>query len=94
MFSCVAIAPADEEERYRKLASSDGPKDDDDLFDAGDDIPPLAKIESARSARTQHIEMQERKLEESWMSLNLFERSHKGRLSIDMESEPFFIMAN
>ena len=77
-------APLDEDERYINLVSSADYHED--ILDT-DSVPPMVQIESARSARTKNRELQERRLEESWLSLNLFEKSQKGRLSIDMESK-------
>lgn len=74
------VADDQEEETYRKLASSDGR--DEDLEEKP--LTPMKQIESARALWRQKEEF---KLEESWTSLNLFERSHKGRLSIDNESK-------
>ena len=53
--------------------------------DGGEDgsLTPMQQIESARS---QWRKKEELKLEESWTSLNLFDRSQKGRISLDLES--------
>ncbi|ELU03431.1 hypothetical protein CAPTEDRAFT_135076 [Capitella teleta] len=47
-------------------------------------MTPLERIESARS---QWRKKQEYNLEESWTSLNLFDRSQKGRISLDLQGD-------
>jgi hypothetical protein len=54
-----------------------------DLPDEGEEgMTPLERIESAR-AQWRH--KREYNLEESWTSLNLFDRSQKGRISLDLQ---------
>lgn len=69
------VAEVGEDERYIELAQSE-----EAIEDSG--TPRMRQIESARAQWRQKEQL---RLEESWTSLNLFERSHKGRLSIDME---------
>ena len=62
-------------------ADSDG-EDDDRAVERS--ITPMKQIESARA---QWRLEEEKKLEESWGSLHLFNTSHKGRISMDLESK-------
>ena len=50
--------------------------------DTGLSLSKMKKIESARSAWRQK---EQSKLEESWMSLDMFERHQRGRLSMDLQ---------
>lgn len=52
--------------------------------ETGESLSKMKKIESARSAWRSN---EQNKLEESWMSLDLFERHQQGRLSIDMQGQ-------
>lgn len=74
------MADEGEEKRYRQLASSDGLE----LQETPRALTPMKQIESARA---QWRKKEELRLEESWTSLNLFDRSQKGRISMDLESE-------
>lgn len=54
--------------------------DVDDLEPSG--MTPMERIESARA---EWRKKQQFNLEESWTSLNLFDRSQKGRISLDLQ---------
>ena len=85
MFS---VADEDEEKRYRESASSDGGRPEElttpATVIADRQMTPMKQIEMARQ-QWRHLE--ERNLEKSWTSLDLFDRSQKGRISIDLESK-------
>ena len=51
------------------------------------DEKPVTPMQQIESARNQWRKAEEFKLEESWTNLNLFDRSQKGRISLDLESE-------
>ena len=79
------MADDDEEETYRRQASSQM-STDPDLPDL--DVEPVQpRMKQIESARAQWRKQQQNQLEESWTSLNVFDKSHKGRLSMDMEGE-------
>ncbi len=44
-------------------------------------------MQQIESARSEWRKQQQLHLEESWTSLNLFDRSQKGRISMDLQSE-------
>ena len=46
-------------------------------------MTPMKQIESARA---QWRKQEQSHLEESWTSLNMFDRSQRGRISLDLES--------
>ncbi|XP_013381133.1 protein KIAA0556 isoform X4 [Lingula anatina] len=53
-----------------------------------DDEPPMKKIEQKReNHRNKMKHLKEFSLEESWTSLDLFSKSHKGRISVDFEGD-------
>lgn len=52
--------------------------------EASDECTPMERIQKNRARWRDN---QQRKLEESWGSLNLFNHSHRGRLSIDMTGQ-------
>ena len=76
------VADDAEEEAYRRQTS--GQMANEPVLEDVDAVPRMKKIESARATWRKQ---EQNRLEESWSSLNVFERSHKGRLSVDMESE-------
>jgi len=47
-------------------------------------VPPMKQIESARSSRRPQRQLT---LEESWTSLNVFNQTQKGRISLDLQGQ-------
>ena len=71
----------------RRREEEEAHQDDDlalELKSSSDDISKMKRIESARA--TWRLKEQN-KLEESWMSLDMFERHQRGRLSVDLQGE-------
>ena len=74
-----SVADLGEDEKYIELAANS--EDEEPLQDG----PSSSRMKQIESARAQWRQKEQMRLEESWTSLSLFERSHKGRLSMDME---------
>ena len=47
----------------------------------------MSRMQQIESARKQWRKKEEMKLEESWSSLNIFNKLHKGRISLDVEDD-------
>ena len=75
------MADEGEELRWRQRRES--------LEEEEEEEAPMKQIESARSKWRKQADAS---LEESWSSLNLFDRSHRGRISTDMEGIPTRLM--
>ena len=47
----------------------------------------MSRMQQIESSRKQWRQKEEKKLEESWSSLNIFNKLHKGRISLDVEDD-------
>ncbi len=56
-------------------------------LNASGDTRSLSKMGKIESARASWRKKEQSKLEQSWMSLDLFDRSQRGRLSLDFQGK-------
>ena len=54
-------------------------------------MTPMRQIETARAQWRKH---EQSNLEESWTSLNMFDRSQRGRISLDLESKNIVVLVS
>lgn len=60
----------------------------DEEFDIDKEVDiELSRMQQIESARKQWRQKEEKKLEESWSSLSIFNKLHKGRISLDVEDD-------
>ncbi|KAI0234957.1 hypothetical protein LSAT2_014682 [Lamellibrachia satsuma] len=81
LYPPIRVESDDEDKLYRQLASSGGL---DDVDDEKRHMTPMKQIESARA---QWRKEEQSHLEESWTSLNMFDRSQRGRISLDFQKD-------